>query len=213
MENKIGKLVLVRHGESEWNILGKWTGFTDVHLSSKGHEEALKTGEIIKDIHFDYVFTSALIRSKETLSGMATIYGDLTKVPTEEAKELNERNYGDYTGKNKWDMKKIVGDEMFLKIRRSWDYVLPNGESLKMVYERTVPFFVNKILPILNEGKNVLVIAHGNSIRQIVKYIEKISDDDISQLEIPFGDVLIYDLDKDGYSINKEIRKINMVLS
>ena len=213
MENKIGKLVLIRHGESEWNILGKWTGFTDVHLSQKGHEESEKLGDLIKDINFDHIFTSALVRSKETLSGMASIYKDLNIVITEEAKELNERDYGDYTGKNKWEMKKIVGEGMFLKIRRSWDYALPNGESLKMVYERTVPFFVNKILPILNEGKNVLVIAHGNSIRSIVKYIEKISDDDISQLEIPFGDVLIYDLDKDGYSINKEIRKINMVLS
>ena len=119
MENKIGKLVLIRHGESEWNILGKWTGFTDVHLSQKGHEESEKLGDLIKDINFDHIFTSALVRSKETLSGMASIYKDLNIVITEEAKELNERDYGDYTGKNKWEMKKIVGEGMFLKMGTS----------------------------------------------------------------------------------------------
>ncbi len=208
MEKEIGKLVLVRHGESEWNILGKWTGLTDIHLSEKGIEEAEKTGELIKDIHFDYIFTSALVRAKETLSGMADTYKDLKIIPIEAVKELNERNYGDYTGKNKWEMKKFLGDEMFLKIRRSWDYVLPNGESLKMVYERTIPFFLEKILPILKENKNVLVVAHGNSIRSILKYIEKISDEDIAHLEIPFGGAIVLNLDKEGYSLGKEIREI-----
>ena len=208
MEKMIGKLAFVRHGESEWNILGKWTGLTDIHLSKKGLSEAEKTGELVKDIHFDYVFTSVLARSKETLSGMADTYQELKTVPTEEAKELNERDYGDYTGKNKWELKEIVGDEMFLKIRRSWDYVLTNGESLKMVYERTVPFFLERILPRLNEGKNVLVVAHGNSIRSIIKYIEKISDEEILKLEIPFGGVTIYTLDEKGYSLDKEVREI-----
>jgi len=208
MEKEIGKLVLVRHGESEWNILGKWTGLIDIHLSEKGIEEAEKTGELIKDIHFDYIFTSALVRAKETLSEMVDTYKDLKTIPIEAVKELNERNYGDYTGKNKWEMKKILGEEMFLKIRRSWDYVLPNGESLKMVYERTVPFFLEKILPILKENKNVLIVAHGNSIRSILKYIERISDDDIAHLEIPFGGAIILNLDEKGHSLGKEIREI-----
>jgi 2,3-bisphosphoglycerate-dependent phosphoglycerate mutase len=208
MENKIGKLVLVRHGESEWNILGKWTGLIDIHLSKKGYKESEKTGELIKDIHFDHIFTSVLVRAKETLSGMSKVYEALKVVPTDEEKELNERDYGDYTGKNKWEMKKILGDEMFLKIRRSWSYVLPNGESLEMVYKRIMPFFFEKLLPILKENKNVLIVAHGNSIRSLVKYIEKISDEDISHLEIPFGGALIFNLDKDGHSLGKEIREV-----
>ena len=96
---------------------------------------------------------------------------------------------------------------MFKKIRRSWDYVLPNGESLKMVYERTVPFFLGKILPLLRKDKNVLIVAHGNSIRSIIKYIEKISDEKISDLEIPFCGATIYDVDEKGHFLNKEIRE------
>jgi 2,3-bisphosphoglycerate-dependent phosphoglycerate mutase len=201
---KIGKLVIVRHHESEWNKLGKWTGVVDVHLSLLGFEGSKKMGELIKDFHFDYVFTSVQIRAKETFKEMFSVRDSNIDVPIEEAKELNERDYGDYTGKNKWDMEKILGHEEFIKIRRSWDWPIPNGESLKMVYERSVPFFLNKILPILREGKNVLVVAHGNSLRSIMKYIENISDENISQVEMPFGGILIYDLDSDGHMVNKE---------
>jgi 2,3-bisphosphoglycerate-dependent phosphoglycerate mutase len=129
-------------------------------------------------------------------------------ISIEEAKELNERDYGDYTGKNKWEVEKIVGEEEFKKIRRGWDYPIPNGESLKMVYERSVPFYLNKILPTLREGKNVLVVAHGNSIRSIIKYIENISNDDISNIEMDFGSILIYGLDNDGHMIDKEVREL-----
>lgn len=206
---KMGKLVLVRHHESEWNKLGKWTGITEVHLSPLGFEKAKEMGELVNDIHFDQIFTSAQIRAKETLACMLDGSSMGTEIPTEEAKEINERDYGDYTGKNKWEVEKEVGEEEFIRIRRSWDYPIPNGESLKMVYERSVPFFLTRILPILKEGKNVLVVAHGNSIRSMMKYIEKISDDNIANIEMPFGSVLVYDLDGEGYVLNKEIRQLS----
>lgn len=205
---KIGKLVLIRHGESEWNKLGKWTGFTDVHLSENGVKESEKMGNLIKDIYFDKIFISTLIRTEETLENIKKTHKQLENTSIEKAEELNERDYGDYTGKNKWEVQKEIGEEEFQKLRRSWDYPVPHGENLKMVYERTVPFFLNRILPMTLEGKNILVVAHGNSIRSIVKYIENISDEDISNLEMPFQEVLIYELDKEGCKINKEIRKI-----
>lgn len=205
----MGKLVLARHHESEWNKLGKWTGVVDVHLSPLGFEKAKEMGKLINDFSFDQIFISTQIRSKETLDCM--LEGSLIdkEIPTEQAKEINERDYGDYTGKNKWEVEKDVGEEEFLKIRRSWDYPIPNGESLKMVYERAVPFFFSKILPLLKDGKNVLVVAHGNSIRALIKYFENISDKDISNIEVPFGSVLIYDLDNEGYMKNKEIRQLD----
>jgi len=206
---KIGKLVMVRHHESEWNKLGKWTGKTEVHLSPEGFEKSKKMGEYVKDIHFDYIFTSGQIRAEETMLSMLSVEDPILSIPTEKAKELNERDYGDYTGRNKWEMEKILGHDEFIKVRRSWDHVIPNGESLKMVYERSVPFYLNKILPILKENKNVLVVAHGNSIRSIIKYIENISDKDISNLEMPFGCIIIYDLDDMGHILNKEIRQVD----
>lgn len=202
---KIGRLVMIRHHESEWNKLGKWTGVVDVHLSSDGFVGAKKMGELIKDFHFDYAFTSVQIRSKETYESMMSVRDKNNDIKTESVKELNERDYGDYTGKNKWDMEKILGHEEFIKIRRSWDYPIPNGESLKMVYERSVPFYLNKILPLLREDNNVLIVAHGNSIRSIMKYIENISDEKISEVEMSFGSILIYDLNTEGHMLSKEI--------
>ena len=209
METKIGKLVLVRHGESEWNKLGKWTGITDVNLSEDGFKKSKEIGSLISDLNFDHIFISKLVRTRETLDSLTCTDPKLKTVKTEEAEELNERDYGEYTGKNKWEMKKILGEEKFLKVRRSWDNVPLNGESLKMVYERTIPFYLSKILPILRENKNVLIVAHGNSNRSIVKYIENISDEKIPSVEIAFEEVLIYDLDNDGHMLDKEVRKIN----
>jgi 2,3-bisphosphoglycerate-dependent phosphoglycerate mutase len=204
----IGKLIIARHHESEWNKLGKWTGKTEVHLSPDGFVGAKKMGELIKDINFDYVFTSTQIRAKETYSEIMS-ERDVKNITATEAKELNERDYGDYTGKNKWEMEQILGHEEFIKLRRGWDYPINNGESLKMVYERAVPYFLKQILPILKNGKNVLIVAHGNSLRSIMKYIENISDEGIAEVEMPFGSILIYDLDNNGYMLNKEVRQLN----
>lgn len=209
IENKkIGKLVIARHHESEWNKLGKWTGVTEVHLSPEGYEGAKEMGKLIKDFNFDYIFTSTQIRAHETLENIILTADINLNIPVEKIKELNERDYGDYTGKNKLEIKDILGEVEFKKLRRGWDVPIPNGESLKMVYERSVPYYLNKILPIIKEGKNVLIVAHGNSIRSIMKYIENISDEGIADVEMPFGSFLIYDLDENGHAKDKEIRQL-----
>lgn len=197
-------LVLVRHGESTWNAKGIWTGWTDVGLSEKGREEAREAGRVIKDIDFQIVFVSALKRAKETLEEIEKALE--VKIPTIENEALNERDYGDYTGKNKWQVKEQLGKEEFLKLRRSWDYPVPNGESLKDVYQRVVPYYQTYILPELQKGKNVLVSAHGNSLRALVKLLDNLSDEDVAKLEIPTGQVLVYSISSDGKILSKEIR-------
>lgn len=197
-------LVLVRHGQSVWNEKGLWTGWTDVDLSEKGREEARAAGETIKDIHFNYAFTSALKRAQQTLQEIKGVLGQ--DIPTIADKALNERNYGDLTGKNKWDIQKKYGDEQFLKWRRGWDEPIQNGETLKDVYARVVPYYQQAILPHLERGENVIIAAHGNSLRSLVKYLETISDEDIARLEIATGEVLIYQINESGEVVSKELR-------
>lgn len=201
----MAQLVLVRHGESEWNAKGLWTGWTDVNLSENGREEAKKAGDLLKDIHFDYAYTSNLKRAQQTLEEINIVTGQ-KNIPTVADKALNERDYGDMTGKNKWEVKEQIGDEEFQKIRRSWDYPPANGESLKMVYERVIPYYEREILPKLKEGKNVIIAAHGNSLRALIKYLENISDEDIPGLEMATGGVYVYQLDNEGKVTTKEIR-------
>lgn len=198
-----GMLVLVRHGESQWNLLGKWTGWTDVSLTEKGASDARKMGELLKDVHFDDVYTSKLKRSIETMENVLQTQGqagmDYTPV-----QELNERDYGDYTGMNKWDVKAKVGEEKFNAIRRNFDEPIPNGETLHMVYDRVVPWYRKVALPKLLNGDNVLFVAHGNSIRALVKYIESISDADIAHFEMVFGTILEYHVDDNGKMVDKK---------
>jgi 2,3-bisphosphoglycerate-dependent phosphoglycerate mutase len=200
-------LVLVRHGKSEWNEKGLWTGWRDIPLSQTGIEEAQKTGEELKDIHFDLAYTSALIRAQQTLDEILKVLNQ--HPPTTSHQSLNERNYGDYTEKNKWDIEKELGEEEFQRIRRSWDYPPPNGESLKMVYERVLPYYKQEIEPKIIEGKNILVSAHGNSLRALVKYLENIPDDKIAELEIGTGEAYIYQINENGKILSKEIRGVN----
>ncbi len=204
---KIGKFLVARHHESEWNKLGLWTGKTEVHLSLHGEEGSKKMGNLIKDFNIDQCFVSSQIRANETLVNILKTLS-LSDVPIISSSAINERDYGDYTGKNKWDLQKIFGEDKFNSIRRDWDCSIPNGETLKMVYERAVPYYQNQILPVLLSGKNVLMVAHGNSIRALMKYIEKISDNEISKIEVPFGSFIIYDVDVDGYLIDKEVRQV-----
>ena len=201
-----GKLILARHHESEWNKLGKWTGWRDRHLDEYGFKKSEDMGFLIKDVPIDFAFASMLVRSIETLSCILNVC-ERYEVPTEHSAALNERNYGDYTGKNKWEMEKLIGEKEWNKLRRGWDYPIPKGESLKMVYERAVPYFLEKILPRIKDNKNILVVAHGNSLRALLKYIENISDDGIEDVEIPFGAIIIYNVDENGHMLNKEIRK------
>lgn len=202
-----GTLILGRHHESEWNKLGKWTGAENPSLTEYGKEKSADMGYSIKDIPVDYAFTSMQVRSIETLSCMLGVC-NTAEVPTTHAKELNERDYGNYTGKNKWEMKELVGEEEWNKIRRGWDHPVPHGETLKMVYERAVPFYLKEIAPLVHQGKTVLVVAHGNSLRAITKYIESLSDEEIEEIEFPFGTLVFYTLDDEGKKISKEMKKV-----
>lgn len=201
-------LVLVRHGKSEWNEMGLWTGWRDIPLAQTGEDEARRTGEQLKDIHFDYAYTSALIRAQQTLDEILKVINQTPPITKNQA--LNERDYGDYTEKNKWDIQKEVGEEEFQKIRRSWDYPPPHGESLKMVYERVLPYYLAEIEPKLKEGKNIIIAAHGNSLRALVKHLESITDEDIANLEIGTGEAYIYQIDANGKVVSKEIRGENV---
>ncbi len=200
----MGKLILVRHGQSEYNARGLWCGFVDSPLTAVGLDEARAAGEAITDLKIDTVFVSDLTRSQQTWSEMAKVLGN--DVQPIIAPEIKERDYGDLAGQNKWELKDKYGEEQWMKWRRSWDEVIPGGESLKDVYARVVPFYEQTVLPLLKRGQTVILSAHGNSLRALVKYLDCISDQDVEKLEIATGGILIYDVDSDGKVIGKETR-------
>ena len=206
MENKIGKLIIARHGESEWNKAGLFTGKTDVHLTREGFRVSDEMGKLIKDIEISKVFTSAQARSIETEVCMMSGGRNCSAETIHYSEALNERDYGDYTGMSKSDTEMKLGKDGLNSLRRGWSHEVPNGETLKMVYERCVPFFLESVLPILRSGENVLIVSHGNTMRSLTKYIEKISDEDIEKVEMPFNEIFIYNLDFDGHMLAKEIR-------
>lgn len=205
-----GKLILIRHAESEWNALGKWTGHTDVHITEEGRKQAARLGKEIQDIELHHGYSSELIRTVETFMGVVENAAN-APFPHERSHHLNERDYGDYTGLNKWEVLEQVGEETFRGIRRGWDHPIPNGETMKMVHDRAVPFYREHILPKLLEGKNVLVVSHGNTIRALIKYLENISDEGIAEVEMPFGDILIYHVTPEGKHHSKELRQIQII--
>ncbi len=216
----MSKLILTRHGQSVWNADNKFTGWVDVDLSDKGREEAKKSGELLNklNIKIDISYTSYLKRAIETLTIILKSIGLTMKFNT--AWELNERHYGSLTGLNKEETKKKIGEEQFKRYRRSWDIAPPpmakdskylenfsplNGgipqnkipltESLKNTYERVIPFYDIEIKKNLKNEKNILISAHGNSLRALCKYLFKISDLKINELEIPTGNPLIIEFD------------------
>lgn len=200
----MAKLILVRHGASIWNEQGLWTGLTDISLSEKGKKEAEDAGLLLRTTPIDAVFISSLIRAKETADIILSIIGK-KDVPLTADKALNERDYGELTGKNKWKIKEEFGEDQFLKWRRSWDSPPPKGESLKDVYNRVIPYYKGHIEPLLTSGKNVMVVAHGNSLRALIKELDHISDEDISKVELATGEVWIYEIDTRAEIVNKEI--------
>lgn len=195
---KLGTLVVARHGESEWNLAGKWTGLTDVDLTEKGKNDAIKMGELIKNMKFDALYTSNLKRAQHTMDAMIAGINTVSNLARFEATELAERDYGDFTGKNKWEVLDSVGPEEFNGIRRGWDWPVPNGENLKQVYERVAPYFDNEILPRLKRGEKILLVAHGNSIRALMKHLENLPVEDMPGVEMPFGKILIYSFDNEN---------------
>lgn len=201
-------LVLVRHGQSKWNALGLWTGLRDIELSKEGRKEAQRAAKMLKDIPFHATYTSRLKRAKDTLEEIKKIL-KISHIPSTAHEALNERDYGQLTGKNKWEIKKMHGEEKFKKLRRSWDHPIPGGESLKDVHSRVVPYYQEKILSDLKKGRNVIVSAHGNSLRALVKHLDNIPDHKIAELEIGTGDVNVYEIDSKGKILRKEIRVMN----
>ncbi len=198
-------LVLVRHGQSEWNALGLWTGQEDVALTEQGRAEARTAAEHLKGIPLHKAHTSTLSRAQQTLEEIKEVLGH-TDLETKHHAALNERHYGDYQAKNKWDIKEQIGDEEFTKLRRNWDHPVPNGETLKDVHARVLPYYQEHILQDLKDGKNIIVAAHGNSLRALMKYLDQIADDRVHELEIGTGEVHVYEISEDGKVISKEIR-------
>lgn len=195
----MASLILIRHGQSVWNASNRFTGWTDVDLSDKGVIEAEEAGRQLSDIRIDVVHTSDLIRAQRTAKIVIQQNESSGEdVPTKYDWRLNERHYGALQGLNKAETAEKHGAEQVQIWRRSFDVPPPEGESLEMTAERTIPYFTEEILPDLESGKNVLVSAHGNSLRSIVMHIERISPDDIVSLEIPTGSPLLYRHDKNG---------------
>ena len=217
----MGKLIAIRHGQSTWNAENRFTGWVDVDLSVKGVQEAEKSGKLLKELNidFDMCFTSYLKRAINTLEIVLKVIGKSEKYT--KAWELNERHYGALTSLNKAETKKKLGEEQFKKYRRSWDIPppnldkdskysshndplykglknIPNSESLKNTYERVVPYFEKNIKKHLKENKNIILSAHGNTIRALGKKIFNISDRSINLLEIPTGNPLVIHFDNSG---------------
>ena len=224
------KIVLMRHGESQWNLENRFTGWVDVDLTEKGREEAARAGEILKaeGYEFDLCYTSVLKRAIRTL-WITLDKLDAMYLPVIHDWRLNERHYGALQGQNKAEAAEKFGEEQVHIWRRSYDVlppllsaddegsaandrryanldprIVPGGENLKVTLERVIPFWEDHIAPDLLAGKNVIVAAHGNSLRALTKYIEQISDEDIMNVEMATGQPVVYDLDDKLNIVSKE---------
>ena len=188
------KLVLVRHGQSEWNAKNLFTGWKDPKLTDLGIQEAIKAGDLLetRNLKFDLMFTSDLFRAQET-GRLILEQMNHTDIQVIKDQSLNERNYGDLAGLNKDEARDKWGEEQVHIWRRSFDVPPPGGESLKNTAERVLPYFELEIMPKVKEGLNILVAAHGNSLRALVMELEKISSEEIVKLEIATGDPLTYE--------------------
>ncbi|MDR6369986.1 2,3-bisphosphoglycerate-dependent phosphoglycerate mutase [Chryseobacterium bernardetii] len=189
------KLFLVRHGQSLWNLENRFTGWKDIDITEAGIEEAKKAGLALKGERIDIAFTSALIRAQHTLSIILNEIGN-PNIPVIKDKALNERSYGNLEGLNKAETALKYGDEQVHIWRRSYDVIPPGGESLKDTYNRVIPYFENQIRPLLKQGENVLIVAHGNSLRALIMYLEHLSPEEILEREIATGFPLTYIFDE-----------------
>ena len=188
----MSSLILIRHGQSLWNAANRFTGWTDIDLSPEGEEEAAEAGMKLAGNLIDRVHTSDLIRAQRTAEIILKLNEASGDVPTRYDERLNERHYGSLQGLNKAETAEKHGAEKVRIWRRSFDVAPPGGESLEMTAARTIPYFVEEIVPDLEQGLNVLVSAHGNSLRSIVMHIEAITPEEIVSLEIPTGVPLFY---------------------
>jgi len=197
----MARLILLRHGESQWNLENRFTGWVDVPLSPRGIQEAKNAGDKLRGFAFDRAFTSVLSRANETLRlALETI--NQTHIPIEKDKALNERMYGDLQGLNKAETAEKYGDAQVKMWRRSYDVPPPGGESLKDTADRVLPYYEARIKPYLAKGETILIAAHGNSLRALVMQLEQLSKEEVLELNIPTGAPLLYELDDSGKVIS-----------
>lgn len=194
------QLVLVRHGESQWNLENRFTGWVDVPLSPKGEKEAREAGVKLQVFRFDQAFTSVLTRAIRTLEIVLDVIGQ-TGLTVEKNQALNERMYGDLQGLNKAETVEKFGEEQVKLWRRSYDVKPPGGESLQDTAARVVPYYQDHIWPRLSTGNSLLVVAHGNSLRALVMHLDHLSREEVLELNIPTGAPLLYELDDTGKSV------------
>ena len=209
-------LILLRHGQSVWNQKNLFTGWVDIPLSQRGIQEALAAGAIIKNLPIDYIFTSTLVRSlmtallamtnhlsqkipyivHEERPDMSRIYSEkeaLQMIPLFQSSALNERMYGELQGKNKQEVAELFGEEQVKLWRRSYRIAPPQGESLFDTGQRTLPYFQERILPLIQQGKNIFISAHGNSLRSLIMDLEKLTEEEVLSLELPTGKPIVYE--------------------
>lgn len=198
-------LVLLRHGQSQWNLENRFTGWTDVSLTEQGVADAAKAAEVLREYTFDYAFTSRLQRANQTLDIILQSLGQRPEIVFDSS--LNERHYGDLQGLNKAETAEKYGTEQVQLWRRSFSVRPPNGESVEDCERRTWPFFRQYITPHLQDNKTVIIVAHGNSLRPIIKNLERMSGDDVAVLEIGLCTPYIYTLEGDTV-VHKEIREV-----
>lgn len=229
----MSQLILLRHGQSEWNKRNLFTGWVDIPLSQEGIDEAFAAGDTIKDIPIDIIITTTLMRAQMTamlamtrhhsgkvpvilhegegkLEAWAKIYGHEAQehvIPVVRCWELNERAYGELQGLNKAETAEKFGADQVKIWRRSYDVAPPGGESLAMTAERSIPYFKQKIVPLLKQGKNVLVSAHGNSLRSIIMHLDGLTKDQVVHLELATGIPVIYKY-KDGAFAKQQPLKV-----
>ena len=213
----MGTLVLIRHGQSQWNLENRFTGWTDVPLTDTGREEARRGAAFIRHLRFDRAFTSVLSRAQETLTIVLEAIGQ-PQVPVEQDQALNERHYGALQGLNKAETAKKYGEEQVKIWRRSYDIAPPKdktamnpdgmSESLKDTAARTLPYFTAKILPLVNAGHTILVSAHGNSLRSIVMELDHLTKEQVLNLELATGAPIVYDIAPDGRVLKKTVHRL-----
>jgi len=202
----MAKLVLVRHGQSQWNLENRFTGWVDVPLTEQGRAEAKRAGELLKTagLRFTKAYTSDLKRAQDTLDIMLDVLGQ-SDLSIERDHALNERHYGDLQGLNKDETREKYGKEQVHIWRRSYDVPPPGGESLKDTAARTLPYFESKILPDVRKGETVIVAAHGNSLRSIVMHLDKLTREQVLELNLDTGVPIVYEIDAAGAVVGKEI--------
>jgi 2,3-bisphosphoglycerate-dependent phosphoglycerate mutase len=202
-----GKLILLRHTETTDNFRGVWSGMRNVSLTEKGRADAEKFGQLLSSINFDVIYVSQLKRSTQTLKWFLKSYGK-TRAKIKKSGAFDERDYGKLAGHDKWLVRAQIGVRDWMDIRRGWDTPIPNGETLRDTYERTVPWYREIIVPQLLAGKNIMIVGHGNSGRALRKYIERINDVAIRRIEMDFDQVRIYEVNEFGYATNCKVRRI-----